>query len=143
MHFVPWMDNYFTGGSSTLTYGIAAILLVFFGAMVDGGRFANTRLWRLALMQGDISYSLYLWHNLALIFGYVAIVDFGLVGWFQLSLVYGVCWFQLSLVYGVCLPLAYVLAWYSHRWVEKPGIEFGRRLRLGPKRAVGPSVTRN
>jgi peptidoglycan/LPS O-acetylase OafA/YrhL len=132
MHFVPWMDNYFTGGSSALTYGIAAILLVFLGAMVDGRRFANTRLWRVAMMQGDISYSLYLWHNLALLFGYVAIVDFGLVGWSRLSL-----------VYGVCLPLAYVLAWYSHVWVEKPGIEFGRRLQLGPKRAVGPTVARN
>ena len=103
--------------------------MVFFGAMIDGGRLANTRLWRLVVMQGDISYSLYLFHGLAQLVSYVVILSLGLVGASRLSL-----------IYVVCLPLAYVLAWYSYVWVEKPGIEFGRRLRFGPKRGVVPTV---
>ena len=131
MHFVPWMDNYFTMGSLALTYGLAAILLVFFAANLDGERFAVRRWWRLAVVQGTISYSIYLCHNLALLLGYVVIVSVGLTGWSRLAF-----------VYAVCVPLAYVLAWYSYSWVERPGIEFGRTLRLPPSREVTPRTAR-
>ena len=113
--YIPGMANPLIPSSTALFYGLAAILLVLTVTAADAK--ATGRLWRALLWQGETSYSLYLYHNAALLLCYAAIMSGKLAD--------GPRW---ALIYLVGVPTSYLLAWASAMLVEQPGIALGRRL---------------
>lgn len=67
---------------------------------------------------GTISYSVYLYHNLFVGLAVLVIVNAGIVGSHQ----------KLWFTFLMALVPSYVVAYLSYRYVEKPGIDLGRRL---------------
>ena len=98
-----------------LIAGLATALVIVVALCDRGLRFSGP-FWRAAMLQGEMSYSLYLYHNAALLLCYVGIIHWSLVGGQRLAL-----------IYAVGVPLAYLFAWTSYRLVERPGIEYGKR----------------
>lgn len=121
MPYIPGMGNLFMPQASAFYFGIAAIIVVFSVALIDRATTMHGAIWRLLVAQGESSYSLYLYHNLALLLCYPAIIEFRIVDWQRSALIYG---------FGV--PVAYLVAWCSYRLIERPGNELGRRLIASP-----------
>jgi peptidoglycan/LPS O-acetylase OafA/YrhL len=72
----------------------------------------------LLMKLGEVSYSLYLYHNL--------VIGGAVLGMLALGITSGGT--RLLWVVAVTLPCSYLLAYGSHRWVEAPGIRIGRAL---------------
>lgn len=97
-------------------YGICGIALVTFTLF---GECALPRLIEPALMYlGHISYSLYLYHNLLIAIAAILLI----------SLNVHAGWTWLATVALFAFPGTVLIATISYRWVELPGIRFGRTL---------------
>jgi peptidoglycan/LPS O-acetylase OafA/YrhL len=66
---------------------------------------------------GNISYSLYIWHQVFVVFAVLVFLKIGIA-------VQDRAMFTLIFVTALSLPIAYL----SYRFIEKPGVQLGRRL---------------
>lgn len=116
--WTPGTRNIAMAPTVAVPYGLLAIAAVWSAANVPiSHRIRAGRLFRFMLAQGEMSYSIYLWHNFLLIGCYVAIVRFAISGALRTAIIYSVT------------PLGTaLLAKASYRWIELPGIQAGRQL---------------
>jgi peptidoglycan/LPS O-acetylase OafA/YrhL len=101
---------------NAIYYGLIAIAAVAIISRVDADLWPE-RIRSFLIRQGEISYSIYLFHSVFVVLGYVLIVTFQPVGWTRVLIIYP------FVIVGTGL-----LASASYALVEHPGIQFGRRL---------------
>ena len=98
-----------------LFLGVLAPFLVFGAAQLDITRSLPDVLSRILRVQGEISYSVYLFHMPFALLAYGVIHSFGLEG-----SVATLC------IYGIVLPGTWFVAHLSFKYIEKPGVKVGR-----------------
>lgn len=113
---LPGFRNQFMTGSTAFYYGLIAI------GLVAAASRANADLWprrirSFLIRQGEISYSVYLFHTVFVLFGYALIVTFRPVGIIRLISIYA------FIIVGTGL-----LASASYMLIERHGIALGRQL---------------
>lgn len=99
--------------------GVIAVLMVYVSVNIDLPDFHHP-VARFLNWQGEISYSIYLFHNL-------------FVGaWLLLALHWSITgWERLTFLMAGTLACTFLVSQLSYRWVEKPGMDAGKRISAG------------
>jgi peptidoglycan/LPS O-acetylase OafA/YrhL len=114
---IPGIETQYTGKTEAFYYGISAAILLICTRETDSFFRKPGLISNFLTFQGQISYSIYIWHNCILLAGYSIIIKFGLHGAGRSAI-----------IYGLGMPLIYALSYLSYCYIEKPGIDLGKKL---------------
>ncbi len=96
--------------------GVIAVLMVYVCVNMNLPEFDNP-VARFLNWQGEISYSIYLFHNLFVGAWLILALQWAITGWERLAFI------------GIgTLACTFLVSQLSYRWVEKPGMDAGKRL---------------
>jgi len=112
LNHVPFLD------SSWHCFGVLAVAAVGVALLTRIPASGHGRLLRGLSYYGEVSYSVYLYHAL---FVGIAVLLMLMIGLQSLPL-------KLAFILLLAVPGSFAMAHYSYRFVEKPGISFGRKL---------------
>ncbi|HEY0421410.1 MAG TPA: acyltransferase [Acetobacteraceae bacterium] len=125
-----WLEHGLPGPLH-LYFGTVAVVLVLAAAHLNLYHLRLHPVIRSLITQGDISYSIYLFHTPFILLAYALLEH-----WRPEGMV------ALALVYGLVLPGTWAAAHLVHRVIERPAIALGRRLSAPNREEASPLIAR-
>ncbi|WMS86186.1 acyltransferase family protein [Pleionea litopenaei] len=116
-----WIQNLPIIGIEMNMFGLLALAVVLIMIFTNCDSLANSGASRLFNFLGEISYSVYLYHCIFIAIGVLAVLQFELYSY----------WSKLMTVTLVTLIGTVISSYLSYRFIEKPGIQIGRKILRG------------